>query len=74
MEVDGSGDAPGYVTTPKGSGPNDDGEQDDQLTETLQRTVDEGVMRLSRSLPVLLTTGLVGGADVGIGVFALSIV
>jgi formate/nitrite transporter FocA (FNT family) len=52
----------------------DDDEPDDQLTETLQRTVDEGVMRLSRDLPALLTTGLVGGADVGIGVFALYIV
>lgn len=50
------------------------GEQDDQLTETLQRTVDEGVTRLGRSLPSLLTTGLVGGADVGVGVFALYIV
>jgi formate/nitrite transporter FocA (FNT family) len=46
----------------------------DQLTETLQRTVDEGVMRLERSLPSLLTTGVVGAGDVALGVFALYIV
>ena len=46
----------------------------DQLTETLQRTVDEGVFRLTRSVPGLLATGLVGGADVAVGVFALLIV
>jgi formate/nitrite transporter FocA (FNT family) len=51
-----------------------EGESGDQLTETLQRTVDEGVMRLTRSWPSLLTTGLVGGADVAVGVFALYIV
>ncbi len=48
--------------------------QSDQLTETLQRTVDEGVFRLTRSWPALVATGLVGGADVVIGVFALFIV
>jgi formate/nitrite transporter FocA (FNT family) len=46
----------------------------DQLTETLQRTVDEGVFRLTRSWSALLATGLVGGADVAVGVFALLIV
>ena len=49
-------------------------EHEDQLTETLQRTVDEGVTRLSRTLPSLLSTGLVGGADVAVGVFAMFIV
>jgi formate/nitrite transporter FocA (FNT family) len=48
--------------------------QADQLTQTLQRTVDEGVFRLTRSTPALLATGLVGGADVAVGVFALLIV
>src|SRR3954447_22731327 len=48
--------------------------QPDQLTETLQRTVDEGVFRLTRSSPALLATGFVGGADVALGVFALLIV
>jgi formate/nitrite transporter FocA (FNT family) len=46
----------------------------DQLTETLQRTVDEGVMRVSRSLPALLSTGLVGAGDVALGLFGLYIV
>src|SRR3954451_2665783 len=53
---------------------NDQQLENDQLTETLQRTVDEGVFRLTRSWPALLATGLVGGADVTMGVFALFIV
>jgi formate/nitrite transporter FocA (FNT family) len=44
------------------------------LTETLQRTVDEGVFRLTRSWPALVATGFVGGADVAVGLFALLIV
>src|SRR4051812_40242255 len=52
----------------------DQAESGDQLTETFQRTVDEGVFRVSRSSPALLATGLVGGADVSLGVFALLIV
>jgi formate/nitrite transporter FocA (FNT family) len=47
---------------------------DDQLTQTFQRTVDEGVFRLQRTLPSLLATGVVGGADVAMGLFALLIV
>jgi formate/nitrite transporter FocA (FNT family) len=47
---------------------------DDQLTQTFQRTVDEGVFRLGRSLPSLLATGIVGGGDVAMGLFALLIV
>jgi formate/nitrite transporter FocA (FNT family) len=50
------------------------GRSGDQLTETLKRTVDEGVMRVGRSLPALLTTGLVGAGDVALGLFALYIV
>src|SRR4051794_23666510 len=46
----------------------------DQLEETFDRTVEEGVLRLERTIPGLLATGLVGGADVGLGVFALLIV
>jgi formate/nitrite transporter FocA (FNT family) len=46
----------------------------DQLAETLSRTVEEGEQRLSRSLPSLLATGLVGGADVSVGLFALLVV
>ena len=44
------------------------------LTAAFERTVDEGETRLHRSWPRLLTTGLVGGADVSLGVFALLIV
>ena len=51
-----------------------DGTQSDELTETLHRTVDEGVLRLERTWPALLATGAVGGADVSIGLFALLLV
>jgi formate/nitrite transporter FocA (FNT family) len=46
----------------------------DQLTETFERTVDEGLFRLERTTPGLLATGTVGGADVSLGVFALLLV
>src|SRR3954468_16326334 len=46
----------------------------DDLTETFQRTVDEGEHRLTRSWPGLLSTGLVGGLDVGVGVLGLLLV
>jgi len=46
----------------------------DQLAETFGRTVDEGMQRVGRTLPSLLATGLVGGADVSIGLFALLVV
>ena len=38
------------------------------------RSVDEGVRRLERPITGLIATGLVGGLDVGVGVFALLIV
>jgi len=46
----------------------------DELTETFQRTVDEGEHRLTRSWPGLLSTGVVGGLDVGVGVLGLLLV
>ncbi|HEY2812424.1 MAG TPA: formate/nitrite transporter family protein [Acidimicrobiales bacterium] len=46
----------------------------DQLTEAFERTVEQGVFRLDRTLPDLLATGLVGGADVATGVLGLLIV
>ncbi|MBV8959378.1 MAG: formate/nitrite transporter family protein [Actinobacteria bacterium] len=46
----------------------------DQLAETFNRTVEEGVQRLTRATPSLLATGLVGGADVSVGLFALLVV
>lgn len=38
------------------------------------RSVDEGVVRLNRSTPSLLATGVVGGVDVSIGLFAFLVV
>ncbi|MGH4017485.1 MAG: formate/nitrite transporter family protein [Pseudonocardiaceae bacterium] len=41
---------------------------------TFERLVDEGEQRLGRSWPGLITTGLLGGFDVGVGVLALLLV
>ena len=46
----------------------------DELTETLHRTVAEGEHRLTRSWPGLLSTGIVGGLDVGVGLFGVLVV
>src|SRR5436305_12977802 len=45
-----------------------------ELQQTFDRTVDEGVYRIERSTQSLLATGLVGGLDVAMGVFALLLV
>ncbi len=45
-----------------------------ELTSTFHSSVDAGKARLERHLPGLLATGLVGGIDVGIGVYALFVV
>ena len=45
-----------------------------ELESTYQRTVDEGYVRLTRTGPSLLATGVVGGVDVGMGVLALLLV
>lgn len=44
------------------------------ITGTFHRSVDEGRDRLERSWPALLATGVVGGFDVGVGVFAMYVV
>jgi formate/nitrite transporter FocA (FNT family) len=44
------------------------------INTAFERSVDEGVNRLTRPLPSLLATGMVGGLDVSVGVFALLIV
>lgn len=44
------------------------------VREVFREAVDEGVGRLHRSFPALLSTGTVGGLDVGVGVFALFLV
>jgi formate/nitrite transporter FocA (FNT family) len=49
-------------------------EQDPDLESTFQASVEEGTLRVRRTLPTLLATGLVGGVDVSIGVVALLIV
>jgi formate/nitrite transporter FocA (FNT family) len=45
-----------------------------EIRATFERTVGEGVVRLRRTMPSLLATGIVGGADVTLGVFALWLV
>jgi formate-nitrite transporter family protein len=45
-----------------------------EVEDTLQRTVEEGRRRMHRSLLPLLSTGLVGGIDVGTGVMAMLVV
>jgi formate-nitrite transporter family protein len=51
------------------------GEDDDeQLSSVLEAAVEEGDVRLHRSLRTLFATGFVGGADVALGVFALILV
>ncbi|HET6817167.1 MAG TPA: formate/nitrite transporter family protein [Mycobacteriales bacterium] len=45
-----------------------------EVEDTLQRTVEEGKRRLERSWAPLIATGLVGGIDVGTGVMALLVV
>jgi len=45
-----------------------------EVEDTLQRTVEEGKRRLNRSWAPLLATGLVGGIDVATGVLALLVV
>src|ERR1043166_2878402 len=44
------------------------------LGRATQATIDEGERRLTRSWPMLLSTGTVGGIDVGVGVFGLLLV
>ncbi len=44
---------------------------DHELEQTFERTLDEGIRRLSRRWPALVATGLVGGVDVATGVLAL---
>jgi formate/nitrite transporter FocA (FNT family) len=46
----------------------------EELSDAFQASVDLGQARLERSTPGLIATGLVGGADVTLGVFALLLV
>lgn len=49
-------------------------ERQDDAENTFDRTVEEGKSRLGRDWPLLLSTGLVGGVDVGTGVLAYLLV
>lgn len=81
-----SADTPREPSSPAADGPRRlDSEQrrelgrrrstvDAELQGTFQNTVDEAQRRLSRSWPALLSTGAVGGIDVGFGVMALLLV
>src|SRR5947209_17448758 len=46
----------------------------ENVRDAFDRSVEEGKERLERSLPSLVATGMVGGLDVGVGVFAMFIV
>jgi formate/nitrite transporter FocA (FNT family) len=62
------------VSQATGRRDDDASEDPDELSQTFERTVEEGVVRLERTWPGLLATGFVGGADVSAGVFALLLV
>jgi formate-nitrite transporter family protein len=49
-------------------------QESSQVRSQFQRSVEEGEERLERTWPNLLATGMVGGIDMGIGVFALLLV
>ncbi len=49
-------------------------EKDPELESTFQAAVEEGTLRLRRSVTTLLATGLVGGIDLSMGVIALIVV
>ena len=66
------GDDPGQPGS--GSGPTETDTASPDLVNAFQRTVDEGTVRLRRTWPSLLATGMVGGADVALGVFAMFLV
>lgn len=55
-------------------GPSDSGSRDPTLQSAFRRAVEEGEMRLGRSLPNLLATGFIAGVEVGLGVLALLVV
>lgn len=54
--------------------PDNGQETDPGLQEAYRDSVEEGRVRLSRNLPGLVATGLVGGIDVGVGVVAYLLV
>src|SRR3954464_10514103 len=66
---------------PRGDAEGDAGDEsgessvnEQEVEDTLQRTVEEGKRRLNRNWAPLIATGLVGGIDVATGVLALLVV
>lgn len=49
-------------------------QRDPEIRSAFQASVDEGTVRLRRSWPALFATGLLGGADLSLGVLALLLV
>lgn len=71
-EPDGPGDRAGRSTEQSPEDTPDVAEQ--EVEDTLRRSIDEGRRRLSRPTWPLLATGILGGVDVGTGVLALLVV
>lgn len=46
----------------------------ENVPSAFERSIDEGYLRASRTLPALIATGVVGGLDVGVGVMCLLLV
>lgn len=62
------------VSTSAGNRTGDPSVNEQEVEDTLQRTVEEGQRRLERGWAPLIATGLVGGIDVGTGVLAMLVV
>jgi formate/nitrite transporter FocA (FNT family) len=60
--------------TPAAARPGSPSKPEAELEDAFERLVDEGETRLARPLPALLTTGVLGGIDVGTGVLAYLLV
>ena len=58
----------------RGPVPRDAEPRDTQLQSAFRQSVEDGRIRLSRSWPNLLSTGFVGGIDIGMGILALLVV
>ncbi len=74
MRVDSfaAGICKGVASTRKTGAPAEESEA--EIDDAFDRLVSEGRTRLARGWPLLITTGLVGGIDIGTGVFAYLVV
>jgi formate-nitrite transporter family protein len=73
-DVDGSKEAPVDDARDDVEESGSGGVNEQEVEDTLQRTVEEGRRRLNRGWSPLVATGLVGGIDVATGVLALLVV